>query len=117
MTLLEGEVIEQIEELDEGWWSGVSVDGSKTGLFPANYVEVVESIEAATAEEPPASPPPPPPPPPPPVSTTFKLLTSSNMVLVLVASPACSRCACPPSRSSRAPRSGRRRRDRRYRSV
>lgn len=103
MTLLEGEVIEQIEELDEGWWSGVSVDGSKTGLFPANYVEVVESVEATTAEEPPASPPPPPPPPPPPVGTALKLLMSriSNIISVFTASPTCtcSRCRAPSTLS------------------
>ncbi|KAK0202310.1 SH3 domain-containing protein [Desarmillaria ectypa] len=60
MTLLEGELIEQIEELDEGWWSGVG-PGGKTGMFPANYVQIVEQ-EAAPTTAP--SPPPPPPPPP-----------------------------------------------------
>ncbi|KAI0940986.1 hypothetical protein AcV7_003214 [Taiwanofungus camphoratus] len=65
MGLVEGELIEQIEQVDEGWWSGVSADGTKSGLFPANYVELVERQEA-TAAPPPASPPPPPPPPPPP---------------------------------------------------
>ena len=34
MALREGEVIEQIEQLDEGWWSGVSADGTRSGLFP-----------------------------------------------------------------------------------
>lgn len=34
MSLIEGELIEQIEQLDEGWWSGVSADGTKSGLFP-----------------------------------------------------------------------------------
>lgn len=87
MGLVEGELIEQIEQVDEGWWSGVSADGTKSGLFPgklgqfdsmigldlhvdenhlrnvANYVELVERQEAA-ATPPPASPPPPPPPPP-----------------------------------------------------
>ena len=33
MNLAEGEYIEQIEEIDEGWWSGVG-PGGKTGLFP-----------------------------------------------------------------------------------
>ena len=33
MTLVEGEYIEQIEELDDDWWSGVG-PGGKTGLFP-----------------------------------------------------------------------------------
>ncbi|KAI1787017.1 SH3 domain-containing protein [Ganoderma leucocontextum] len=53
MDLIEGELIEQIEELDEGWWSGI-----------------VEVEAAAPATPPPPSPPPPPPappaPPPPP---------------------------------------------------
>ena len=34
MALVEGELIEQIEQLDEGWWSGVGDGGSKMGLFP-----------------------------------------------------------------------------------
>lgn len=34
MSLVEGELIEQIEQLDEGWWSGVGADGAKSGLFP-----------------------------------------------------------------------------------
>ena len=34
MSLVEGEVIEQIEQLDEGWWSGVGANGTKSGLFP-----------------------------------------------------------------------------------
>ncbi|KAI1787010.1 hypothetical protein LXA43DRAFT_1085152 [Ganoderma leucocontextum] len=70
MDLIEGELIEQIEELDEGWWSGVGAHGTKQGLFPANYVEIVEVEAAAPATPPPPSPPPPPPappaPPPPP---------------------------------------------------
>ena len=77
MTLIEGEVIEQIEQLDEGWWTGVGADGTKNGLFPANYVEVVESIEDTNAEAPPASPPPPPPPPPP-VSAVIKCCVSGS---------------------------------------
>ena len=34
MELGEGEVIEQIEQLDEGWWSGIGAHGTKQGLFP-----------------------------------------------------------------------------------
>lgn len=37
MELLEGELIEQIEEIDEGWWSGVGDNGRKTGLFPGDF--------------------------------------------------------------------------------
>ena len=61
MDLVEGELIEQIEQLDEGWWSGVGANGTKQGLFPANYVEIVEAEEARAATPPPPSPPPPPP--------------------------------------------------------
>ncbi|KAI0351297.1 SH3-domain-containing protein [Trametes cingulata] len=64
MDLVEGELIEEIEQLDEGWWSGVGGGGTKQGLFPANYVEIVEQETAAPATPPPPSPPPPPPPPP-----------------------------------------------------
>jgi hypothetical protein len=34
MNLIEGEMIEQIEQIDEGWWSGVGDGGAKMGLFP-----------------------------------------------------------------------------------
>ncbi|KAJ6624893.1 SH3 domain-containing protein [Mycena sp. CBHHK59/15] len=67
MNLVEGELIEQVEEIDEGWWSGIG-PGGKSGLFPANYVEL---IEGAPQQEPEPEPEPeeaPPPPPPPPVS-------------------------------------------------
>ena len=37
MNLVEGEYIEQIEEIDDGWWSGVG-PGGKTGLFPCKPV-------------------------------------------------------------------------------
>ena len=33
MNLLEGDIITDVEEIDEGWWSGVG-PGGKTGLFP-----------------------------------------------------------------------------------
>ncbi|CAJ0638876.1 1110_t:CDS:2 [Entrophospora sp. SA101] len=42
MTLFEGEIIKDILKLDEGWWQGVSEDETRSGLFPANYVEVIE---------------------------------------------------------------------------
>lgn len=34
MALVEGEIIEQVEMVDEGWWSGVGQGGAKSGLFP-----------------------------------------------------------------------------------
>jgi drebrin-like protein len=86
MHLIEGELIENIEQIDDGWWAGVG-PGGKSGLFPgefdlyniridsrgsftftANYVEIVEQPET---EEEAASAPPPPPPPPPPVSAGY----------------------------------------------
>ena len=33
MNLLEGDIITDVEEIDEGWWTGVG-PGGKTGLFP-----------------------------------------------------------------------------------
>lgn len=33
MDLVEGEVIEQIEEVGDGWWTGVGA-GGKSGYFP-----------------------------------------------------------------------------------
>ncbi|CAM0135510.1 actin binding protein [Umbelopsis sp. WA50703] len=43
MSMAEGEVIHNIEQLDEGWWSGVSEDGTRSGLFPSNYVQLLET--------------------------------------------------------------------------
>lgn len=40
MNLIEGEYIEQIEEIDDGWWSGVGT-GGKSGLFPGICPSVV----------------------------------------------------------------------------
>ena len=34
-------MITNIEQIDEGWWRGKGPD-DKYGLFPANYVELVE---------------------------------------------------------------------------
>ncbi|KAK3810764.1 MAG: hypothetical protein J3Q66DRAFT_287055 [Benniella sp.] len=48
MSLVEGEIIRNVTELDVGWWSGDSEDGTRSGLFPANYVEVIESTTAAS---------------------------------------------------------------------
>ncbi|KZT50974.1 hypothetical protein CALCODRAFT_461009 [Calocera cornea HHB12733] len=60
IDLIEGETIYGVEQLDEGWWSATTADG-KTGLFPANYVELLEDDGAEAAA-------PPPPPPPAPVA-------------------------------------------------
>ena len=37
MHLIEGELIEEIEKLDEGWWAGVGDNGAKRGLFPGRF--------------------------------------------------------------------------------
>ncbi|CAG2256406.1 ABP1 [Mytilus edulis] len=36
-----GDIITNVEMIDEGWWTGTGPSGH-TGMFPANYVEVVE---------------------------------------------------------------------------
>ncbi|KAF9409865.1 hypothetical protein BGZ94_001833, partial [Podila epigama] len=48
MSLYEGEIIVNVTELDVGWWSGESEDGTRSGLFPANYVEIIEHAHHAT---------------------------------------------------------------------
>ncbi|XP_064631098.1 drebrin-like protein B isoform X2 [Lineus longissimus] len=35
-----GDVITNVEQIDAGWWMGVGPDGQR-GMFPANYVEVI----------------------------------------------------------------------------
>lgn len=35
-----GDLITEIEQVDDGWWMGTAPDGSR-GLFPANYVEII----------------------------------------------------------------------------
>lgn len=82
ISLVEGQTITNIQQLDEGWWSGVTPDG-KEGLFPCAYIQLNEAnhdehqampvtlhqpkpeLEPATEIEPEATAPPPPPPPPP----------------------------------------------------
>jgi hypothetical protein len=79
MDLVEGEIVEHIEQIDGDWWSGVGAGGAKSGLFPgtsycmlwcsyespnararlsANYVEIIEQLEVGEAaqEEAPAHP-------------------------------------------------------------
>lgn len=34
------DIIIHIEQIDEGWWAGMA--NQKYGLFPANYVELLE---------------------------------------------------------------------------
>lgn len=35
-----GDIITHIDQIDEGWWQGLGPDGTY-GLFPANYVELI----------------------------------------------------------------------------
>ncbi|MCJ1477034.1 hypothetical protein MMC13_005705 [Lambiella insularis] len=44
LELKEGEVITNIEMVDDDWWMGENPRG-ETGLFPSNYVELVEDSE------------------------------------------------------------------------
>lgn len=41
ITFDPGDIITHIDAIDEGWWQGLAPDGTY-GLFPANYVEVIE---------------------------------------------------------------------------
>ena len=36
-----GQLITHIDQIDPGWWQGLDPDGNY-GLFPANYVEIVD---------------------------------------------------------------------------
>lgn len=40
ITFDPGEIITNIEKIDDGWWSGRAPDGH-TGMFPSNYVEEI----------------------------------------------------------------------------
>lgn len=39
-----GQIITHIDQIDPGWWQGLGPDGTY-GLFPANYVEIIDSSE------------------------------------------------------------------------
>lgn len=41
ITFDPGDVITHIDQIDEGWWQGLGPDGTY-GLFPANYVEIID---------------------------------------------------------------------------
>lgn len=50
-----GDIITEIDTFDEGWWKGRGPDG-RFGMFPANYVELIEdSSEVSQHPEPPAA--------------------------------------------------------------
>ncbi|KAJ5257434.1 hypothetical protein N7524_008990 [Penicillium chrysogenum] len=47
IELREGEYVTDIEMVDPDWWVGVNTQGER-GLFPANYVELLEDKEPAS---------------------------------------------------------------------
>ena len=54
IELKEGEYVTGIEMVDRDWWLGVNTSGER-GLFPSNYVEIIENDQptaAAAAPEP-----------------------------------------------------------------
>ena len=36
------DIITHVEQIDPGWWTGEAPDGSR-GMFPANYVEMINA--------------------------------------------------------------------------
>ncbi|PHH49761.1 Drebrin-like protein [Ceratocystis fimbriata CBS 114723] len=60
LELKEGENVYNIEMVDEDWWFGFTANG-ESGLFPSNYVTLVDGDEAdEQQQEAPAAPPAPP---------------------------------------------------------
>lgn len=47
LTLAVGDVVEIFEEVEEGWWRGKL--GAKVGVFPSNFVELIESASPTSA--------------------------------------------------------------------
>ncbi|RDA90911.1 hypothetical protein CP533_4441 [Ophiocordyceps camponoti-saundersi (nom. inval.)] len=63
IDLVDGEYVTNIDMVDEDWWMGTNSAG-ESGLFPSNYVELVDDDEGEAAPAPaPAAPAPPPAPP------------------------------------------------------
>jgi hypothetical protein len=54
IDLIEGQIVINIDMVDEDWWMGTNHLG-ESGLFPSNYVELVEE-DASGAPEAPAAP-------------------------------------------------------------
>ncbi|KAJ2451814.1 actin binding protein [Coemansia sp. RSA 2336] len=58
----ERDIIYNVEKLDPGWWAGENEDGSRQGVFPANFVEIIEDappLPVKSAAAPPLPPAPP----------------------------------------------------------
>lgn len=49
LSLKPGMKIEVLEKLNADWWRGQAVDSGTVGIFPSNYIEVIESKNGATA--------------------------------------------------------------------
>ncbi|KAI3634117.1 hypothetical protein MIR68_007721 [Amoeboaphelidium protococcarum] len=57
LSLKEGQIVHNVQELDVGWWFGeiMAADGvtvERSGIFPANYVEYIKSDAAPAASHP-----------------------------------------------------------------
>jgi hypothetical protein len=52
VDLIDGEYITNIEMVDDDWWAGTNSKG-ESGLFPSNYVQLVEEEEDEASEAPP----------------------------------------------------------------
>ena len=55
IELVEGDYVTDIDMVDDDWWMGTNSKG-ESGLFPSNYVELVEEDEAAPAPAAPSRP-------------------------------------------------------------
>jgi hypothetical protein len=55
IELREGEYVTNIEMVDDDWWMGTNTEG-ESGLFPSNYVELVEDDEHESHPAPPPAP-------------------------------------------------------------
>ena len=53
LSLEPGQIVEVLEEEEEGWWRGRV--GGKEGVFPSNFVEIVEEDESVKPAGPPAT--------------------------------------------------------------
>ncbi|KAJ1334127.1 drebrin-like protein [Microdochium nivale] len=58
LELREGEYVTNIDMVDDDWWMGTNGRG-EVGLFPSNYVELVDDVDDTPPEPPAASRPPP----------------------------------------------------------
>ena len=60
LSLEPGQIVEVLAEEEEGWWRGRM--GGKEGVFPSNFVEIIEEVaEPSKPAAPAASSQPPPP--------------------------------------------------------